>query len=485
MITQTELDKERIKYHSNAKLSERKIIERYVKSWIDEDNETRNSMIESDNYYVNKKLDIDKKKRFYLGKDGRPIMFNNSVRKNNILKHNYFKKLVDQKIDYLLSNGVEANTQDNKLQEELDTVVTESFHKRLANVGREAVKKGIAWWQIYYNEKGELKYKKIPSEEIIPLWKDNEHDKLDAVIRVYLMQDVAIDRTIEKIKVEVYTEEGVKYFEFKENKLIQDTDKPYEESKHFMIELDGVKEGISWGKIPFVYFKYNDEESSLLDDIKSLQDDYNLKRSEFSDVLSDVIRDILIFKNYGGLSLAEANEGIFKHFGALVDADGGVDTLSVNVKHEAHKLHVDMLKDDIYELGRGVNLDDDKFGNSPSGIALKILYSDLDMDCNKFAMELKSSLSYFFYFVIMDRYSYSLSDEEVDEMLNSVEYVFTKNAIVNDKELIETVEKSNLSERTKIERNPYAAKDEFERLEQEEKEKYDTYPVGDIDELLE
>lgn len=482
MITQTELDSERIKYHSEQTLPQKVMIERYVTNWLDVKNEEREEMIRADKYYSNKDIAIDEKKRFYLDKDGMPIEFNKRVRRNNKLKQNYFKKLVDQKIDYLLANGVMATTENEELQNILDEVITDAFNKRYSNKAREAVKKGLAWWYIYYNEEGELKYKLIPREEVIPLWTDSEHDKLDAIIRVYSIVDEQIDRSIVKTKVEYHNLEGIEYYEFKEGKLIHDPDMIDFFSPHFVVSTENGDVPVTWNKLPWVYTKYNNEEVSLLREIETIQDDYNMKRSEFSDVLSDHIRDIIIFRNYGGASLAEANEGMFKHFAAKVDTDGGVESLKVDIDTEAHKTHTELLRKDIYEFGRGVNLDDDKFGNSPSGVALRILYSDLDMDCNMFATELKSSLSYFMYFVLQDRYGFKKSEEEIEEMINQITWEFKKNMLINEKELIEALGKSNLSEQTQIERNPYAAKDEAERIKKEEEQMFDYYPVGDTDE---
>ena len=45
--------------------------------------------------------------------------------------------------------------------------------------------------------------------------------------------------------------------------------------------------------------------------------------------------------------------------------------------------------------------------------------------------------------------------------------------LTNELDLIEALEKSSLSERTKVEKNPYAAEDEMDRIEKERKETFE------------
>ena len=481
MITKTELGKENIKYYSNTGMPLEEIIKNEIDSWLNEKNKKRNLMITGENYYKGIKLEIDNKDRYFIGKNGMKIR-DNENRRNNKLKHNFFKKLVNQKVGYLLSNGVMPNTDNDKYQEELEERLDEEFTKRFINTAREAIYKGIAWWQVYYKN-GQLKFTRIPSEELIPLWANREHTSLDAIIRVYEV-DVYEGKNMKVVtKVEYYDTNGVKRYIYEKGNLIEDVENPNnyhfravrkiedEEGNEIEAEL-----GLNWSKVPFIYFKYNEFEIPLIQDILSLGDDYNRKRSEFADILSDAVRAILIVRNYDGEDLAEFNENIFKHFAAKVSDDGNVDKITLDIDSDAHKTHINQLRQDIFEFGRGVDLDNDKFGNSPSGIALKILYNDLDMDCNDFATELKASLNYLLYFINVDiannpNSEYKATLEELEN--TKVEFNFEKNMLTNELDLIEALEKSSLSERTKVEKNPYAAEDEMDRIEKERKETFE------------
>ena len=65
--------------------------------------------------------------------------------------------------------------------------------------------------QAYYNEEGKLKFKHIPSQEVIPFWHDSEHKELDAVIRIYDIEEYSTKAPEKKIYefIEYYTKEGV------------------------------------------------------------------------------------------------------------------------------------------------------------------------------------------------------------------------------------------------------------------------------------
>nr|WGD74466.1 phage portal protein [Bacillus subtilis] len=45
--------------------------------------------------------------------------------------------------------------------------------------------------------------------------------------------------------------------------------------------------------------------------------------------------------------------------------------------------HLDRLEENIYRFGQGVNNNPDKVGNSPTNVAIKNLYSLLDLKANE------------------------------------------------------------------------------------------------------
>ncbi|WP_260399928.1 phage portal protein, partial [Peribacillus simplex] len=57
---------------------------------------------------------------------------------------------------------------------------------------------------------------------------------------------------------------------------------------------------MNWDRIPFICFKYNEEEQPLIEMIKALVDDYDKRISDNSNNLEDLPNGIYVVKNYSG-----------------------------------------------------------------------------------------------------------------------------------------------------------------------------------------
>src|SRR5690606_5666858 len=124
-------------------------------------------------------------------------------------------------------------------------------------------------------------FKKIPSEEIIPLWKDAAHIELDAVIRVYEVEVFEGQQKKTITKVEFWNKEGDRRYELRNEELIPDVESG-EFSGHFQMVVGNRTIDMTWERIPFVCFKYNDEEIPLIKYVKPLVDDYDQHVSDHS-----------------------------------------------------------------------------------------------------------------------------------------------------------------------------------------------------------
>lgn len=336
----------------------------------------------------------------------------------------------------------------------------------LKNIGKEAISKGKAWLHVYYDENGELSFKKIPSEEVIPLWRDAAHTELDAIIRVYELE--VYEGTVSKMetKVEFWDMSGVRRYVLSEEGLIPDVEMG-DSGSHFTVVIDGQEQGYNWERVPFVCFKYNDEEQPLVRIIKSLVDDYDAKTSDHANNLEDLPNSIYVVKNYDGQDLGEFRRNMSVYRAVKVTDEGGVETLSLEINVEAFRAYIEQLRKDIYEFGRGVDTQSEKFGNSPSGIALRFLYADLDMDANIIETEFQASLEQLLWFVdrhIANTTGLDFSDEPV-------EFIFNRDILINETDTINNVKNSVgiLSEETILVNHPWVTdvQAELERIRRE------------------
>lgn len=451
-------------------------LEQIIKTEIDEwlRSTERKWMLTGQRYYVGD-TDILKRKRTVIGEGGQLEEAPNLA--NNKLVHNFIRKLVDQKVGYLLSKPMSIQTKNAKYQDLLSVMFDKSFLRLLKNLGKEAINKGKAWLHIYYDEAGALSFKRIPSEEIIPLWRDAAHTELDAVIRVYEVE--AYEGTEKKIitKVEFWDRNGVRRYEMGRadsvggatGALIPDVEFG-EVGAHFSAIVNDEERAYNWERVPFICFKYNDEEIPLVQLVKSLVDEYDAKKSDNANNLEDLPNSIYVIKNYDGTNLGEFRKNLSVFRAVKVTDEGGVDTISLEIDTEAFRTHMEMMRKDIYEFGRGVDTQSDKFGNSPSGIALKFLYADLDMDANIIETEFQASLEQLLWFV-----NQHLANTGAGDFSNeTVEFVFNRDILINETDAITNAKNSVgiLSDETIIANHPWVTdtQEELERLKKQREE---------------
>ena len=439
-------------------------MEQIIKLEIDEwmaSNE-RLLMLTGQRYYEGD-ADILGRKRMIVGEDGKLIEAKNLA--NNKLVHNFVRKLVDQKVGYLLGLPLTVQTTNEEYQQLLNEIFDRSFMRLLKNLGKEEINKGKAWLLVYYDQDGRLSFKQIPSEEVIPLWRDAAHTELDAVIRVYEVE--TFEGVTKRIvtKVEFWNRDGIFRYVYEDGILIPDVEAG-EYAPHVMLDRgDGNAEGYNWERVPFVCFKYNDEEQPLVKFVKSLVDDYDKHTSDNSNNLEDLPNSIYVLRNYDGTDLGEFRRNLSIFRAVKVSDDGGVDTINLNINVEAHKTHIEQLRKDIYEFGRGVDTQSERFGGDKSGVALKFLYADLDMDCNIIETEFQASLEQLRWFVdqhLANTIGADYSGEQVD-------IIFNRDIIINESDVINNAKASVgiISDETIIANHPWVTnvQAELERIE--------------------
>jgi SPP1 family phage portal protein len=430
-------------------------------------------MLEGQRYYIGDS-DILKRKREFIGADGK--MVEDTKLANNRLMHLFIRKLVDQKIGYLLSKPLSIQTEKDVYAKALKLIFDSGNLRMLKNIGKDAINKGRAWLQVYYSEDGKLAFKRLPPNEVIPLWKDAEHTQLDGVIRCYDVE--AYEGTTKKTitKVEYWSVDGVKRYIMGAGEtgstgsagLIPDVEDGIA-SSHFVFEdSDGIDQPLNWERVPFVCFKYNDEEIPLIKFVKSLIDDYDLQISDNSNNLTDLPHAIYVIKNYDGTDLGEFRHNMGTYRAVKVTDNGEVSTVKLDINTEALKNHTEQLRKDIYEFGRGVDTESEKLGSSPSGISLKFLYADLDSDANIIETEFQASLQQLRWFIDQHLINTNIGDFTKE----SLEFIFNRDILINETDSITNAKNSVgiISDETIVANHPWTV-DTTKELDRIKKEK--------------
>lgn len=434
-----------------------------------ESHDTR-KMLEGQRYYSNENA-ILSRQQYYYDAAGEKVI--DSTKENHRVPHNWHKLLVDQKVAYLVGKPVVFQDNNKEYADKLNEYLGEEWDDTLAELTKNSSNKGTEWLHIYINSQGKFKFIIIPAEEIIPIYDTSLQENLEAVIRYYLVQVNSKDR----IRVEWWTRDAVTFYIQNDagNYELDDTEDPNPDFHYYINEV-----GYGWGKVPFIEFPNNQERHSDLKFYKQLVDEYDLNVSDLANNLAEVQEIITVLKGYEGTGLAEFKENLryFKAIKVSGEQGSGVDKLEFNIPVEAKKEMLDRLEENIFLFGQGVNMKTDKFGNSPSGVALKFLYSLLDLKASimerKFRKAIKRLLWFTtFYINLVDRKNYDNS---------TVQVTFRKTMITNDLEDVDIAQKSKgvISDETIVSNHPWVENvaEEMKRLKKQLKE---TVNLDDID----
>lgn len=425
---------------------------KYVEIKISEFEEKKIKMQAGVDYYHYKQA-IDEKKRAILGKNGKIVTMRNLP--NTIIKDNQYSRALDQKRNYVLSSKPNINSKNKEAVRYLDDFVDKRFMRTLNRIAIDSYNTSIGWMYLFTDGQ-DIKYKRLDPMTVIPEWSDDNHESLDAVIRVVSETEFENGKLEVKNYVYLYTLNFIKVFDYKDGRLKYLKDEQY-------LEKDGTM--YSYKKLPFVYFKQPNE-ITLLERVRCLQDALNLLLSNYADNLfENPMNSILVLKNYEGEDLAEFREKLAEYSAIKVrtadGSQGGVDTLEVTVNAENYKVIIELIKKAIAHNARSLYLDNDRTSNAPNTLNIKAMYSDIELDANDLELEFAASFEYLFSW-ISEIISIDFSDVDVN---------FKRSIMVNDESTIEMIRDSVgiISEETLIAEHPFVenVNEEMKRIEKE------------------
>lgn len=398
---------------------------------------------------------------------------------NNKLAHGKYKTQVDEKVSYLLSKPYTLKCEDERYADKVKDTLGSKFGYNLSLLGYEASNCSIGWLLPYIDEQGHFQTMVVPSEQCIPEWTDSSHTELASMIRVYDTQVWEYNRKKTIHNVEYWTPTSYKRFVNQSNLLV-----PYtydgEPENGPVAHFQRGQQWQGWGRVPFIPFKNNHVEIPDIKFVKSLLDQYDLSRSEAANYVEEVKNLIFILKGYGGEDIHEFMKILNEDRAIPIDdpQEGGVEALTPTMDITALREHYEQLKRDIVEDGQSINKDLDKFGNNPSGVALKFMYAGLDLKADALETQFRQGFEQLLYFV--NRYLELTEGKNYDDQ--DVEILFNRNMKVNEAEIINNcvVSKTLISEKTILAHHPYVTdvEEELQELEkQEEKQANDEIPI--------
>lgn len=339
--------------------------------------------------YYKGEHDILNYRLFYYDNNG--ILKEDKYRSNIKIPHLFHTELVDQKVQYLLSNPIEVVTEDQELQEKLKEYINEDFQEVLQNAIEGASNKGLEYVYSYMDQENKINFQVADSLSVIPIYDELNNYKLTSIVRYYDTKVQDQDKEVTITKVEVWTDKDVTYYiqdkdnkEFKLDNGIKPNPRP-----HIVLEDEkALYDGGSFGYIPFFKLQNNKYEKTDLEPIKALIDDYDLMACSLSNNLQDFQEAIYVVRGYPGDNLDELTTNLKTKKTIGVDETGGLDVKTIDIPIAARESKIRLDKESIYKFGMGFDSSQVGDGNV-TNVVIKSRYALLDLKCNKAEIRLR------------------------------------------------------------------------------------------------
>lgn len=400
--------------------------------------------------YYKFKHDILNYRMFYVDNEGK---VKEEVTRSNIkIPHSFFTELVDQKVQYLLSNPIEIKTEQEGLQDLLAEYIDEDFQLMLQEAVEGASQKGYEYIFTRMTDDG-LKFEVSDSLKTIEIY-DNDN-QLIAFVRYYDVQIYQEGKTVTVTRAEVWDKEKVWYFlakgdymqTFEPDNRIAVNPVYYDtlmdpETKEVYVRSLGAALGIS-DFIPFLRLDNNKYKTTDLEPIKPLVDDYDLMACALSNNLQDFDQPFIAVKGFPGDNYEKLINNLRSRGAVGVGENGGLDVHTVNIPVEARKAKLLVDKEGIYKFGMGFDSSQVGDGNI-TNVVIQSRYTLLDLKCNKMEVRLRKLIKQMLELIVADinqrhHKAYDTKDIEItitrDTMVDETENANREKTIAETKQI--------------------------------------------------
>ena len=367
--------------------------------------------------YYEGRHDILDYRMFYYNADGELV--EDTTRSNIKIPHPFFTELVDQEVNYMLSDKERFVLSDiPALQSRLDEYFGDDFRSELAETLTDTVAGGFAFMYAYMSEKGQTVFMNADAAGVVEVRAKETSDDCDYIIYWYIDRITKDNKTIKHIQV---WDNAQTYFYVQEDsgKLEPDPDEEINPKPHIIYQKDNDDSTYydSYGFIPFFRLDNNKKRRSGIIPIKALIDDYDLMACGLSNNLADFDHPLHVVKGFKGDNLDELQRNLKTKKLIGVDENGGVEVHTVDIPYEARLAKMEQDEKGIYHFGMGFNPTMVGDGNI-TNVVIRSRYTLLDLKCDKLETPLKSFLNRLIQIVLdeinrKDETSYQLSDVKV------------------------------------------------------------------------
>lgn len=390
--------------------------------------------------------DILDNRIFFIDDNGK--LKEDTTASNIKIPHPFFTEQVDQKVQYLLSNPLDIEVEDELFKERLEEYYNDDTQLFLQETLEGSSVKGFEYAYARTNSDDRLCFQVSDSLQTFDVYdEDNEHK---ATVRYYDKDITRDGKNTTVTFAELWDDKQVTFFVQDKNKNFKlDETRELNPRPHVIaIGDDGQLLERNMGRIPFYRLSNNKKERTDLEPIKPLIDDYDLMACFLSNNLQDFSEAIYVVRGFRGDDLATLRQNIKAKKTVGVSADGGVDVRTIEIPVEARKTKLGIDKEAIYHFGMAFDSTQVADSNGTvTNVAIQSGYSLLNMKCNKAEVRLRAMLAWMNELIVADinrRYgaSYKASD---------ITITITRETVVNQAELAEIEQSEATTKQTIIE----------------------------------
>lgn len=356
-----------------------------IKTLIDNDRaSTKKQLARIGQKYYEGDHDIKYYRIFFIDADG--VLQEDTTKSNIKISHPFFRLLVDQQAQYMLSGkGGFVKSDIPELQTELDAYFNENedFVAELSSLISGAVSKGFDYMYAYKDENNKTAFCAADGIGVVEVREKETDDGCAYVIYHYIDRIGKDNKKIKRIQV-WDSEQTWFYCQEDDNDIVLDSSISPNPRPHILYKKDGDDNTYfeNYGIIPFFRLDNGKKQFSGLKAVKDLIDDYDLMNAGLSNNIQDTNEALYVVKGFQGDNLDElmVNIKAKKHIG--VDEDGGVEIKTVDIPVDARKTKMEVDEKNIFRFGQGVNTEALKDTSATTSIAIKSAYANLDLKCD-------------------------------------------------------------------------------------------------------
>jgi SPP1 family phage portal protein len=365
---------------------------------------------------------------------------------------NYFKKLVNQKINYLLTNPL---VYDQRVLE-LGFDMNELLDSLILNASLDS----RSWLYLYVFD-NKLLFSIISDAQIIPMY--DKTGNIEELIRYYPEED--------SIKVEIWTDSQVFMLEYKDETILKQEVLPhYTTSTIYQNEVEEERPK-SLGFIPFIPLYNNKELTGDVHDIASIIKLYNSICTGLIDNINEFQEAITKFKNYVGST--EQLQDIMQQMKLTkaigVPSDGDVEYIRVEIPTEPRQMILDLLRKAMYSIASGFDQEDFVSANNTTNVMIKAKYADLDAKASDTIRRVRA-----FYRQLVDRLNKFYGGGIKTDLEFAKAQVFNVTEVIEDcVNCIPLVEAGLMSKKTLMSNHPWidSVDEELKQIDKEKQNK--------------